>query len=128
VIYAGEHHVTAILEIVVHYGRVALPEPHHARPIFIPDDLRVERFDPARYPTWQEEGSEGARTYGNGWFTEQRTPVLLVPPVVGQPAEWNVLIKTLHPEASRIQPLGEFDVTWDGRLFGPPTGEVLMQP
>jgi RES domain-containing protein len=128
VIYAAEHYATAILEILVHYFRVALPEPHHARPIFIPDDLRVERFDPATYPTWHEEGSEEARAYGNTWFAEQRTAVLMVPSVVGQPAEWNVLINTVHPEANRIQPLREFDVTWDGRLFGPPPDRVTLEP
>ena len=126
VIYTAEHYATALLEKLVHAGRLQLPGPHHAAAIVIPDDVRIERFDPATHPGWDIEGSTVARAYGDAWLTSQRTPVLAVPSVTGQPAEWNCLIDPAHPEADRIRPLGSFDVLWDGRLFGPPPGTIAL--
>jgi RES domain-containing protein len=128
VIYAAEHYATAILEKLVHAGRLELPGPHHAAAIFIPDNVRIERFDPAAHPGWERPDSAVARDYGDAWFAARRTPVLAVPSVPGQPMEWNYLINTTHPEARRIRPLESFDVIWDGRLFGPPTGSVQTTP
>jgi RES domain-containing protein len=128
VIYAAEHYATAILEILVHHGRLALPGAHHAMAIFLPDDLRVERFDPAAHAGWALESSNVARRYGDAWVAAARTPVLAVPSVPGQPAEWNILINPAHPDAGRIRPLDPFDVVWDGRLFGPASGTVTTAP
>lgn len=128
VIYASEHYAAAILEILVHRGRVSLPGPHHAAAIFIPDSVGLERFDPARYSGWEIEGSPVARAFGDAWFAASRTPVLAVPSVPGQPAEWNFVINPGHPDAAGIQQLPSFDVQWDGRLFGPPPGTARTTP
>jgi RES domain-containing protein len=120
VIYTAEHYATAILEKLVHAGRLELPGAHHAAAIFIPEDVRIERFDPASHLGWDHDGSAVARAYGDAWLTARRTPVLAVPSVPAQPAEWNYLIDPMHPEARRIHSLDPFDVVWDGRLFGPP--------
>ena len=128
IIYATEHYATTILETLVRAGRLKLPGAHHAAPIFIPDDARVERFDPAANPGWDAAGSPVAREFGDGWFDARRTPVLLVPSVPGQPVEWNVLINPLHAEAGRIRPLDSFDIVWDARLFGPAAGTVSLTP
>ncbi|MEJ7812910.1 MAG: RES domain-containing protein [Gemmatimonadaceae bacterium] len=126
VIYAAEHYATAILEQLVHAGRLALPGAHHAAAIVIPDNLRVERFDPTAHPGWDSDGSQVARDYGDAWVAAARTPVLQVPSVPGQPVEWNYVINPGHREAARIRPLPTFDVVWDGRLFGPTTGTVRV--
>lgn len=128
VIYAAEHYATTIIEKLVHAGRLKLPGAHHAAAIFIPEDTRMERFDPAANAGWDAVGASVARRYGDGWFDARRTPVLLVPSVPGQPVEWNVLINPLHPEAGRIRPLDSFDIVWDGRLFGPAAGSVSLAP
>lgn len=128
VIYTAEHYATAILEKLVHAGRLKLPGPHRAAAIFIPEDARTERFDPGAHSGWADDDSVVARAYGDEWIATQRTPVLVVPSVPGQPAEWNVLINPEHPEAARIHPLDPFDVVWDGRLFGPPAGTVPGVP
>ncbi|MGI9091756.1 MAG: RES family NAD+ phosphorylase [Gemmatimonadaceae bacterium] len=120
-IYASEHYATAILEKLVHAGRLQLPGPHHAAVIVIPDDLPTEQFDPARHPRWNTSDSIVARRFGDAWVGEARTSVLLVPSIPGQPAEWNYVINLAHPDATRIRVLQPFDVIWDGRLFGPPT-------
>ena len=118
-IYASEHYATAILEKLVHAGRTRLPGRHHAAAIHLPDDLPMERFDPAAHPGWEQDGSPAAREYGDAWHIQARTAVLIVPSVPGQPAEWNVIINPAHPDAARVSVMPAFDVTWDGRLFGP---------
>ena len=120
VIYAAEHYATAILEILVHRGRVALPGPHHAMRITVPDDVPAEVFNPLAHPGWELEGSSVARAFGDAWVAENRTAVLLVPSVPGQPEEWNYVLNPAHRDASRIRPQRPFDVVWDGRLFAPP--------
>ena len=128
IIYTAEHYATAILEKLVHAGRLELPGSHHAAAIFIPEDLRIERFDPATSPGWAQDDSTVARRHGDAWHAAQRTPVLAVPSVPGQPIEWNYLINPTHPEAARIRPLDPFDIIWDGRLFGPSPGSVQVTP
>ena len=123
-IYASEHYATAILEKVVHAGRTQLPGAHHAAEIGIPDDLRIERFDPSRVPGWDTEDSASARAYGADWHAAARTAVLVVPSLPGQPIERNFIINPAHPDAARIRVMPSFDVVWDGRLFGPATRAI----
>ena len=124
VIYVAEHYATAILEQLVHAGRLALPGMHHAAEILIPDDLAIEEFDPGAHSGWDLEGSSVSRGFGDSWVATARTAVLSVPSVPGQPVERNFVINPAHPEAGRIRPQRAFDVVWDGRLFGPPAGTV----
>jgi RES domain-containing protein len=119
-IYTSEHYATAILEQLVHAGRTLLPGAHHASAIEIPDDLPVEELDPRKAPGWDAEDSATARNYGDEWHSEGRTAVLIVPSLPGQPVERNFIINPGHPDAARIRVMPPFDVTWDGRLFGPP--------
>ena len=118
-IYASEHYATALLEKLVHAGRTLLPGAHHAAAIEIPDDLPIEELDPSRIPGWDLEDSTAARNYGDDWHAAARTAVLVVPSLPGQPVERNFLINPGHPDAARIRVGPPFDVTWDGRLFGP---------
>lgn len=119
-IYASEHYATAILEQLVHAGRTQLPGAHHAAAIEIPDDLPVERFDPAAVAGWDAEESATARAYGDQWHASGRTAILIVPSIPGQPIERNFVINPAHPDAARIRVGPSFDVVWDGRLFSPP--------
>ena len=124
VIYAGEHYATAILEKLVHAGRLALPGSHHAAAILIPDDIAIEEFDPGAHSGWDLEGSSVSRTFGDSWVAAARTPVLAVPSVTGQPVERNFVINPAHPDARRIRPQRAFDVVWDGSLFGLAAGTL----
>jgi RES domain-containing protein len=118
-IYASEHYATAILEKLVHAGRTQLPGAHHAAAIEIPEDLRIEEFDPSSAPGWAAEESAVAQAYGDEWHASGRTAVLVVPSLPGQPIERNFIINPAHPDAARIRVMPSFNVTWDGRLFGP---------
>jgi RES domain-containing protein len=118
-IYASEHYGTALLEKLVHAGRTALPGAHHAAAIAIPDDVAIETFEADALPGWELEDSSAARGYGDDWHASSRTAVLIVPSLPGQPIERNFIINPAHPDARRIEVGLSFDVTWDGRLFGP---------
>jgi RES domain-containing protein len=124
-IYASEHYATAILEKLVHAGRAQLPGAHHAAAIEIPEDLPSEEFDPRGAPGWDTEDSAVARGYGDEWHAGARTAVLIVPSLPGQPIERNFIINPAHSDAARIRVLPPFDVVWDGRLFGPASGQLL---
>ncbi|HXE57010.1 MAG TPA: RES domain-containing protein [Gemmatimonadales bacterium] len=121
VVYAAEHYATSLLEILVNAGRTALPGPHHAAAIHLPDDLPHEWVDPAAIEGWELEGSPAARALGDAWYARGATAVLYVPSVPGRPVERNVVINLGHPDAARITVGAPFDVVWDTRLFdGPP--------
>jgi RES domain-containing protein len=65
VIHASDTCAGAILEILAHSLRPrALPGPHHAVRIDMPDDV-VERLDDASIPGWYERGSAEARDLGD---------------------------------------------------------------
>jgi RES domain-containing protein len=118
-VYTSEHYATAILEKLVHAGRTQLPGAHHAAAIEIPGDIPIEEFDPSSVPGWDADESAVAQAFGDGWHASARTAVLVVPSLPGQPVERNFIINPGHPDAARIRVMPAFDVTWDGRLFGP---------
>ena len=43
-----------------------------------------------------------ARRFGNRWYDEQRTAVLLVPSLSAPGLEWNVAINQQHPDFARL--------------------------
>jgi RES domain-containing protein len=118
VLYLAEHFGTAILEGVVHAGK-APPLPAHAAWVTIPEDL-VEELDVAALPTGWENPDDptAARSVGARWYSESRSATLVVPSVPGRPFERNVVINTLHPDASRITWENTIEIPWDPRLFG----------
>lgn len=119
VIYASDCFAGSILEILAHAMRPrSLPGPHHAVRIAVPDDLPVEVLDPAELPTWEAPGSPAARTFGDAWFDERRTAVLIVPAVPGRPIARNLLINPLHPEATR---------PWDRPRVPGPLGRAALR-
>jgi hypothetical protein len=72
------------------------PGARQAAAIQIPDDLALERFDPAAVPGWDTEDS--------------------------QPIECNFITNPTHPDAACIVVMPSFvmpsfDIVWEGRLF-----------
>ncbi len=117
VIYASDSFAGAILEILAHAARPrTLPGAHHAIRIEIPDDA-IESLDAADLPGWETKGSPEARSFGDRWIDESRTPVLLVPSVPSRPVGRAVVINPGHPDAGRIAVSAVFAVPWDDRLF-----------
>jgi RES domain-containing protein len=76
----------------------------------------MEVIDAAQVPGWDAPGQRASRRFGDRWYDEARTPVLLVPSIVARP-ERNVAINQEHPEFKHIRATAPKPVIWDQRLF-----------
>ena len=115
VIYAAETYAGALLEVLVHASG-AVPKSQGYVEIEIPSNVPVEEVTPEQVPRWDAPSFEAARAFGDRWYDERRTPVLIVPSVVTQ-VERNVLIHQEHPDFVRIQASEALPVRWDSRLW-----------
>ena len=115
VIYAAETYAGALLEILVHAsGRV--PRSQGYIEIQIPAGLAIEEITVDDVPRWNSPSFESARAFGDRWYDERRTPVLIVPSAVTL-VERNVLINQEHPDFVRIRASRPSPVRWDARLW-----------
>jgi RES domain-containing protein len=115
VIYAAETYAGALLETLVHAsGNV--PSSQGYVEIEIPAGLPVEVIAAGDLPHWDSPSFETARAFGDRWYDERRTPVLMVPSVVTL-VERNVLINQEHPDFARIRASEPLPVRWDARLW-----------
>jgi RES domain-containing protein len=115
VIYASEHYSTAMLEKLVHWNGL-LPPNQHFIEITIAAGLSYEVVTADILPDWHLPSGEAARRFGQAWYAERRSVVLLVPSVVARP-ERNLVINAEHPEFARIEAGLETPIWWDDRLF-----------
>lgn len=115
VIYAAQYYSGALLEVLVHAGG-QVPKTQARVEISIPAGLEVERLLPDDLPGWDEPASRAAREFGDCWFDQRRTPVLMVPSVITV-IENNVLINQEHPDFSKIKAGEPALVRWDQRLL-----------
>lgn len=115
VIYAAETYAGALLEILVHASG-GVPKMQAYIEIYIPAGLYAEVVTPSDVARWDLPTSETARKYGDLWYDESRTPVLIVPSVVTC-LEGNILINQQHPDFSEIQATEPVPVRWDSRLW-----------
>lgn len=115
VIYSCQDYSTAMLEKLVH-GNGRLPPNQHFIEITIPPGVTYERFDEARLPHWAAKVTNETQAYGEKWYVEKRSLILIVPSVVARKAlNWiiNPTIDGFHKITHSLhQP-----VWWDDRLF-----------
>lgn len=116
-IYAAETFAGALLEVLVHANLSRIPRSHACIEIAIPDDVSIEEATFDAVPGWRNEDQQASRNFGDLWLSEARTAVLLVPSLVTQGRERNVLINPLHADAKRIAVSQPSEVYWDERLF-----------
>jgi len=115
VIYAAETYAGALLEMLVHAsGNV--PRSQGFIEITIPSGLRIEVAGPDDVPDWDAASSAAARGFGNKWYDERRTAVLIVPSVVTR-VETNILINQEHRDFALIRASPPRPVRWDERLW-----------
>jgi RES domain-containing protein len=115
VIYAAETFAGALLEILVHTSG-GVPRGQGYIEIEIPAGVSVEEIIPDDVPGWNSPSFEAARRFGDRWYDERRSAVLLAPSVVA-PIEHNVLINREHPDFARIHASEPLPVRWDTRLW-----------
>ncbi len=115
VIYAAETYAGALLEILVHASG-SVPRSQRHIEIQIPAGLAIEEITVDDVPRWNSPSFESARAFGDRWYDERRTPVLIVPSAVTL-VERNVLINQEHPDFVRIRASRPSPVRWDARLW-----------
>lgn len=115
IVYAAETYAGALLEILAHASG-SVPRSQGYIEIEIPDGLAIEEIKPKDLPRWDSPSFEAARKFGDRWYDQRRTPVLLVPSVVA-PVERNVLINQEHSDFGRIRASQPQPVRWDARLW-----------
>jgi len=116
VIHAAESYSLALLENLVHFNLGELPPRFLVAPLKIPKDVSRKIADGAEVPRWNAPSPYTAsREYGDAWYDERRTAVLIVPSVVS-PFECNVLINQEHLDARRIEVGAPVRALLDDRL------------
>lgn len=115
-IYTSEHFSTALLEKLVH-GSGRLPPNQHFVQITFPKGLTYEIFSPAALPGWDEMPATVSKAFGERWYAERRSAILIVPSVVAR-LDRNILINPAHSEFREIEASLHQPVFWDRRLFG----------
>lgn len=115
VIYASETYAGAVLEMLVHASG-SIPGSQGFVEIAIPSGLQIEVVAMGDVPGWDASASVPAQKFGDRWYDEGRTPVLIVPSVVTR-VETNVLINHEHRDFARIHASHPMPVRWDTRLW-----------
>lgn len=115
-IYASETFAGAMLEVLAHANIGRLPKTHVWIEILIPVGVTIEEVRPSDVPRWYASDQRASRAFGDAWYDEARTAVLIVPSVVTR-VERNIAINQDHPQFSRIWATAPQSVIWDQRLF-----------
>jgi RES domain-containing protein len=118
-IYGALSYAAALLEKLAQAGIGKVPHRQHWIVIDIPEDVDIEEVSAADGPRWNSPDLLASRAYGDQWFAERRTVVLVVPSVVGRPHERNAVINQDHPKFDRLTASDPQPVLWDPRLAAP---------
>jgi RES domain-containing protein len=116
VIYAATTFSGALLEALAHTGTGRIPRNHAYIVITIPPEVRIEEVTSEDLPGWDTAEYSTSREYGNRWYDERRSAVLITPSVI-TPFERNVVIHEEHPDSRKISASDPKPVVWDRRLF-----------
>jgi RES domain-containing protein len=114
-IYTSEHYSTAMLEKLIH-GSGKMPRNQHYIVITIPNGVTYETVSLHGLRGWDDPSGVVSRHYGETWYRERRSLILMVPSVVAR-IEMNILINPDHPDFSRITHGLHQPVWWDERLY-----------
>jgi RES domain-containing protein len=102
VIYAAEHYATALLEKAAQLNSIRIPRALAFVRIDVPPGASVEEVRPGDLPGWGADDRTASQRFGDSWYDEQRSLVLLVPSLAAPGSERNVLINQRHPQFARV--------------------------
>ena len=117
VIYAAETYAGALLEILVHFNLGKTLRRDSWIEINVPASVLTEEIQAEDVPGWDAADRIVSRRFGDRWYRERRTPVLLVPSLVTHGIERNILLNQDHPGFAAISATAPREVDWDERLF-----------
>ena len=116
VVYASETYAGALLEKLAQANIGRVPNNQVYVEIEIPAGVAIEILDSAGLPGWDRTDQQTSRMYGDTWYDERRSAVLLVPSMITR-VERNVVINESHPAFPEIKVSPPRPVIWDERLF-----------
>jgi RES domain-containing protein len=116
VIYAAETYAGAMLEVLANANIGRVPKHHAWIEILIGDDVSIEEVDARKVSRWDAPDQRASRLFGDKWYDEKRSTVLIVPSTVAR-IERNFVISQEHPGFRKLRATGPKPVVWDERLF-----------
>lgn len=102
VIYAAEHYATALLEKLAQLNGLVVPRTLVLVEIRVPGGVSVEEIAEGALPGWDADDKAASQRFGDRWYDEQRSLVLLVPSLAAPGLERNVLLNQRHPEFAQV--------------------------
>jgi len=91
-----------LLEKAAQLNSVRLPRTLVYIQIDIPSGTSVEVITAEGLPGWDGEDKSAGQRFGDQWYDERRTLVLIVPSLAAPGIERNVLINQRHPEFAGV--------------------------
>jgi RES domain-containing protein len=116
VIYAAETYAGAMLEVLANANIGRVPKHYAWNEILIGEDVSVEELDARKVRHWDAPDQRASRIFGDQWYDEKRSTVLIVPSTVAR-VERNVVISRVHPGFRKLRATAPKPVVWDQRLF-----------
>jgi RES domain-containing protein len=83
--------------------------------------IAIEVVEPEDIPRWDREDRMASQAYGDQWLRDQRTAVLVMPSVVANGLENNVIINPAHKDFGKITCTEPKGMEWHQRLLVPPS-------
>jgi RES domain-containing protein len=102
IIYAAEHYATALLEKAAQLSSLKMPRTLVYTRIDVPAATSSEELEPDDLPGWDSTNKSESQHFGDLWYDQKRTLLLLVPSLVASGLERNLLINQRHPEFVRV--------------------------
>lgn len=102
VIYAAEHYATALLEKAAQLNSPKLPRTLVYVRINIPSDTTMEEVRSDDLRGWDSDDKTASQRFGDRWYDEHRSLILLAPSLAAPGLERTVLINQRHREFSRV--------------------------
>ena len=94
---------TAVLEKAAQFSSVRLPRALRFIRITIPDAVTLEEVRVQDVAGWDADDKRASQRFGDEWFDERRSLILLVPSLAAPGLERNVLINQRHPQFRRVR-------------------------
>jgi RES domain-containing protein len=116
VIYAAETYAGAMLEVLANANIGRMPKHDGWIEILIREDVSVEEVDGRTVRHWDAPDQGASRTFGDQWYDQKRSTVLIVPSTVVR-VERNVVINQDHPGFRKLRATAAKPVVWDDRLY-----------
>lgn len=105
-----------MLEVLANTNIGRIPRHQSWIEILIAEGVSVEKVDVSKVRRWDSPDQRASRMFGDEWYDEKRSTVLIVPSTVTR-VERNVIINPEHPDFRKLRVTRPQPVIWDARLF-----------